>query len=382
MTFEKIRQIRTRLKALDAERSELERALILLEQKQDRNVSGKMFAADPTTPTISASSSSDAKLALFRQLFAGRTDVFPRRWDNNKTGRSGYSPACANEWAKGICGKPRVKCGECAHQAFLPVTDDMLASHLQGKDRKARSGGSFVAGVYPLLADGTCWFVAADFDKQNWAEDARAYLETCHRKNLPAALERSRSGKGGHVWIFSAPVPARIARQLGAAIITETMERRPEIGFASYDRLFPSQDTMPLGGFGNLIALPLQRGPREHGNSVFVDENLRPYDDQWAFLSSLPRLAPELAAEIAAEAEQRGAVLSVRMPVEDENAAKPWLMPASHGRRSERIEEPLPGEVHVVAADQLYIDRSELPPAMVARLIRLAAFQNPEFYRA
>lgn len=200
MTFEKIQQIRTRLQALDAERLELECALRLLEEEQGRNVSDKMLTTySPAKPTITASSSSDSKLALFRQLFSGRADVFPRRWDNNKTGRSGYSPACANEWAKGICDKPRVKCGECAHQAFLPVTDDVLASHLQGKDRKARSGGSFVAGVYPLLADGTCWFVAADFDKQNWVEDARAYLETCRRKNLPAALERSRSGKGGHV---------------------------------------------------------------------------------------------------------------------------------------------------------------------------------------
>ncbi len=383
MTFEKIQQIRARLEALDAERLELERALRLLGE-QGRKVSDNTLPTYlSTTPTISASSSSEAKIGLFRRLFAGRADVYPRRWDNNKTGRSGYSPACANEWAKGICGKPRVKCGECAHQAFLPVADDVIASHLRGKDRKVRSQDPFVAGVYPLLADGTFWFVAGDFDKQNWAEDALAYMETCRRKNLPAALERSRSGNGGHVWIFfSAPISARIARQLGAAILTETMERRPEIGFASYDRLFPSQDTMPLGGFGNLIALPLQRGPRGHGNSVFVGQDLRAYDDQWAFLSSLPRLAPELAAKVAGEAEQRGTVLGVRMPVEDENADKPWLMPASRGHRSERVEGTLPDAVHIVAADQLYIDRSELPPDMVARLIRLAAFQNPEFYRA
>ena len=150
-----------------------------------------------------------------------------------------------------------------------------------------RFGGAFVAGVYPMLPDETCWFLAADFDKESWAADALAMVETCQAKGVPAALERSRSGNGGHVWIFfSEPVPARTARQLGAAIMTETMERRPEIGFASYDRFFPSQDTMPVGGFGNLIALPLQRRAREHGNSVFIDEDLRPYDDQWAFLSS------------------------------------------------------------------------------------------------
>ena len=138
-----------------------------------------------------------------------------------------------------------------------------------------------------MLPDETCWFLAADFDKESWAADAAAMVETCKAKGVPAALERSRSGNGAHVWIFfSEPVPARAARQLGAAIMTETMERRPEIGFASYDRFFPSQDTMPVGGFGNLIALPLQRRAREHGNSVFIDEALRPYDDQWAFLSS------------------------------------------------------------------------------------------------
>ncbi len=113
-------------------------------------------------------------------------------------------------------------------------------------------------GVYPLLQDDTCWFLAADFDGESWADDARAYLETCRARNVPAALERSRSGQGGHAWIFfSQPVPAREARQLGSALMTETMERRPEIGFASYDRFFPNQDSMAAGGFGNLIALPL-----------------------------------------------------------------------------------------------------------------------------
>jgi len=223
-------------------------------------------------------------VALFRRLFVGRPDIVPVRWENRKTGRSGYAPACANEWAKGICGKPQVKCGECPHQAFIPASDEIIEKHLRGSDSLRPSGGDFVAGVYPLLPDETCWFLAADFDKESWAADASAMIDTCHVKGVPAALERSRSGNGGHVWIFfSEPIAARTARQLGAAILTETMERRPEIGFASYDRFFPSQDTMPIGGFGNLIALPLQRRARDHGNSVFIDRDLRPYDDQWAF---------------------------------------------------------------------------------------------------
>ena len=191
-------------------------------------------------PTVTTASSSTDKVALFRRLFAGRPDVFPVRWENRKTAKSGYAPACANEWVRGICGKPQVKCGECPHQAFIPVSDDIIEKHLRGGDNLRPSAGDFVAGVYPLLPDETCWFLAADFDKESWAADALAMLETCRAKGVPAALERSRSGNGGHVWIFfSEPIPARTARQLGAAIMTETMERRPEIGFASYDRFFP-----------------------------------------------------------------------------------------------------------------------------------------------
>ena len=322
-------------------------------------------------------------MALFRRLFAGRPDVFPVRWENRKTAKSGYAPACCNEWVRGICGKPQVKCGECPHQAFIPVTDDIIEKHLRGGDGARPSGGDFVAGVYPLLPDETCWFLAADFDEENWAADSLAMLETCRAKGVPAALERSRSGNGGHVWIFfSEPVPARTARQLGAAMLTETMERRPEIGFASYDRFFPSQDTMPVGGFGNLIALPLQRRARELGNSVFIDQDLRPYDDQWAFLAAMPRLSANAAAEIVGDAEMRGRVLGVRMPVEDEDADEPWRMTPSRRPKASPIGIPLPSKITIVVADQLYIDRTDLPSAMTARLIRLAAFQNPEFYRA
>ena len=311
-----IASIQRRLAELGEERHALETRLKELGQL----AAAPAIVSEPQG--LTAVSPAVAKVALFRDLFAGRTDVFPVRWENARAERAGYAPACANEWVTGICGKPRVKCGECPNQAFIPVSDEVIECHLRGEDQvrphNSRSR-DFVVGVYPLLPDETCRFLAADFDGESWVHDAVAYLETCRIRGVSAALERSRSGKGGHVWIFFAePIPAREARQLGAMLITATMERRPEIGFASYDRLFPSQDTMPAGGFGNLIALPLQRQAREQGNSLFVDDDLHPFKDQWAFLSSLRRMDRATLVALLIEAEARGpGVLGVRMPAED-----------------------------------------------------------------
>jgi hypothetical protein len=224
-------------------------------------------------------SSPEAKIALFRSLFRGRDDIYAHRFESRKTGKAGYSPVCGNEWIRGICEKPRIKCADCPRQRFLPITDDVIRWHLSGQDG---SGREFVMGVYPMLLDESCFFLAVDFDKTDWREDVKAFLETCERMHLAAALERSRSGNGGHIWIFfSEPVPANLARKLGAHVLTETMERRPDVGLDSYDRFFPNQDTLPQGGFGNLIALPLQKRPRDLGNSVFLDEQFAPHRDQW-----------------------------------------------------------------------------------------------------
>ena len=241
------------------------------------------------------------KVALFRSLFRGREDIYPKFWSNARTGRKGYAPACANEWVHGVCEKPRVKCGECPHQAFLPVEDQVILDHLQGRH---------VVGVYPLLTDETCWFLAADFDKTSWADDVAAFVETCRQTDLPAAVERSRSGNGAHVWFFfAAPVAAATARKMGCYLITETMARRHQLSMESYDRLFPNQDTLPRGGFGNLIALPLQHGPRQMGNTVFVDDRSVPHPDQWKFLSGLRRLEPATVDGIAREATRKGLVV-------------------------------------------------------------------------
>jgi superfamily II DNA or RNA helicase/very-short-patch-repair endonuclease len=324
----------------------------------------------------------EVKIALFRSLFRGRDDVYPRRFENRKTGKSGYSPVCANEWLRGICEKPRIKCADCPHQRFLPVTDVVVRWHLSGLDDR---GCDFVMGMYPMLLDETCFFLAADFDKKTWTEDARAILETCERLHLPAALERSRSGNGGHVWIFfEETVPASLARKLGAHILTETMEHRPDIGLDSYDRFFPNQDTMPQGGFGNLIALPLQKRPREAGNSVFLDEELNPHDDQWKFLSSIRRMPRLEVEEIVRRAEVKGHVVGVCFVEQGEDGADDslWTAPWSRRRAEAPIIGSLPGTVELVLGNEIFIAKETLSPQLRNHLIRLAAFQNPEFYRA
>ena len=313
--------------------------------------------------------SASEKVALFRRLFRGRTDVYPLRWDSAE-GRSGYSPVCGNEWKSGVCNKSRIKCGVCDHRLLLPVTDQVMYDHLAGQH---------TVGVYPLLADDSCCFLAVDFDKVDWREDARALMQSCHELKIPAALEISRSGNGAHIWIFfSDPVPAREARQLGAALISHTCNRTRQLLLSSYDRLFPNQDTLPKGGFGNLIALPLQKQPRERGCSVFVDESYIPYPDQWAFLASITPM-PRFELENAILRVTGGKhTLDVAF-VAEEDERKPWQGPTPV---SNRISGPLPESLKLVLANQVFIAKADLPQQLTNRLLRLAAFQNPEFYKA
>jgi superfamily II DNA or RNA helicase len=325
-------------------------------------------APAPTTPA--------GKVALFRALFRGREDVFPTRFVSKKTGKQGYAPACRNKFVKGVCELPKVKCGECTNQAFIPFDDAAVVGHLTGRH---------VMGVYPLLEDETCWFLAVDFDKSTWTEDVSAFAETCRRVGLPAAVERSRSGNGAHVWFFfSSPVPATTARKMGCYLLTETMSRRHQLSMSSYDRLFPSQDIMPRGGFGNLIALPLQHEPRKDGNSVFLDENLQPLADeqQWAYLASVSRIEPTAVETIAREATRQGSVVGVRMAeVADEEDATPWARLPSRKPSPLVLTEPLPPVVRAVLAQKLFVEKEGLPSPLINQIKRLAAFQNPEFYK-
>ncbi len=322
-------------------------------------------AVEPSSDLIATSSLTvEKKVALFRRLFQGRTDVYPIRWES-RAGRSGYTPACGNEWKVGICEKPRIKCAECTRRQLIPVTDQTIYDHL---------AGHHTIGVYPLLEDDSCHLIAVDFDKADWREDAQAFVQSCRELDVPVALEISRSGNGAHAWIFfSRRVAARDARQLGTALISHTCARKRQLELASYDRLFPNQDTLP-----NLIALPLQRSARERGASIFVDDELQPIPDQWAYLASIKRMEPHDIEPVIMRATSGSHPLDVTF-VTDEDLREPWKRPV---RMEQRLSGPMPESLMVTFSDLLYFEKAQLPQALANRLIRLAAFQNPEFYQA
>jgi superfamily II DNA or RNA helicase len=314
--------------------------------------------------------STSEKVALFRRLFRGRTDVYPIRWESKTTGKGGYAPACANEWRSGICGKPRIKCGDCNNRLLIPLSDAVIYSHL---------AGDHTIGVYPLLEDDTCHFLAVDFDEAEWRDDARAFVQSCDEIGVPVALEISRSGNGAHAWVFFAGrVSARDARRLGTAIISHTCSRTRQLKLASYDRLFPNQDTMPKGGFGNLIALPLQKRPRDSGCSVFVDADLRPHPDQWAYLASIEPMAPHDIEPIILRSTGGTHPLDVTF-IDDEELATPWKRATAPAKK---LPGKMPESLAVTLANLIYFEKAQLPQTLANRLIRLAAFQNPEFYKA
>jgi superfamily II DNA or RNA helicase len=385
---EQRRQSRQRLDDIEGQKCRLNQRLIEIEERRrqsEERLASLRTELDgiatahrspgnlPAVTTGSPPRNTAEKLDLFRRLFRGRTDVFAKFWSNPRTGKSGFAPACFNEWVHEVCKKPAVRCGECPNRSFIPLDDRVILDHMLGRH---------TIGVYPLLANETCWFLAADFDKQSWREDIAAFLETCRMHDLEPSVERSRSGKGGHVWFFfSSPVKAGAARAMGCWLITETMARRHQLGMESYDRLFPNQDTMPEGGFGNLIALPFQNGPRQKGNTIFVDDGFKPYTGQWDYLASVRRIDPRTIAKIAREAKRRGNVIGRLSCGEGEETDSVQTCFLSGEKQEETGTAPIPNEIHAIFAERIYIRKEGLPPALLNRMKRLAAFQNPEFYR-
>ena len=356
---QKIRQLEDECSRLRAENTRLR---ALTEQDKPKPAEAILSQAE-SSGGLDQFSSPAEKIALFRSLFRGREDVYPVRWQNSE-GKAGYAPTCKKS--------QRWKAKE--DRQYFPVSDDVVRQHLSGK---------IIMGIYPVLPDDRCWFLAVDFDKKTWRQDCTSFLESCEALGIPAALECSRSGNGGHVWIFFAePVTANLARRLGAVLLTHCMEARPELGLDSYDRFFPSQDTLPKGGFGNLIALPLQKYPRQHGGSVFLDRNLEPYEDQWKYLGQISRIGTRQLEKVVSKAESMGDLLGVRRSFDaDTGNETPWELKPSETFCAEPINGKLPDQVTVTKSNQLFVEKKDLPPAMINRIIRLAAFHNPEFYK-
>lgn len=326
----------------------------------------------PFNTEINNMSEPNEKIKLFMSLFKGRADVLAKRWVSQKTGKAGYSPYCLNEWKQGLCRKPKGNCNGCPIKDYAQLDEKIIDMHLRGLDNK---GNAFVAGIYPLCLEETCWFLAIDFDKGEWQKEITVLREVCSEFNIPLAIERSRSGNGAHAWFFfESAISAMQARKLGSALITYCMTKRHEIPFESYDRLFPNQDTMPKGGFGNLIALPLQKAARNDNNSVFIDNNFEPIDDQWAFLDSVKKLSED-EVEIYTYKLCSGNELGI-LKKDDEEPQKPW-----ETIRIKLSKDDFPSLIHITKANMLYVLKLGISQRALNHLKRLAAFKNPEFYK-
>ncbi len=245
-----------------------------------------------------------------------------------------------------------------------------IDAHLRGRQ-------NLVAGIYPMLSNETCWFLAIDFDDDGWQKDVTTLRDVCSLFGVPVAVERSRSGNGAHAWfLFENPVQASLARKFGSALLTYAMSKRHELTFKSYDRFFPNQDTMPKGGFGNLIALPLQKIARRNNNSVFIDDDFLPIEDQWAFLSSIQRLSEKDLVELTSKLCPGNELGTLK--IDDKKTIKPW----ENTKKLEVSKNDFPKKVEVVKANMLFIPKTGFSPKALNHLKRLAAFKNPEFYKA
>ncbi|WP_018404697.1 TOTE conflict system archaeo-eukaryotic primase domain-containing protein [Marinobacter gelidimuriae] len=341
------------LAAIELKLSEIEKKkAALLSRKKELHQAARRSTLSHLTPA--------QKVELFRTLFRGRQDIYAIRWQGSG-GRSGYAVACENEWAPGICQKPKIKCGECPHRKFKPLDFNAVYDHLSGKH---------TAGLYPLLPDSSCYLLAVDFDKDDWRADVRALAEACRGEAIPYLVEVSRSGAGAHLWIFfPEAVSAFSARALGFKLLDKAMELYPGLSFDSYDRLFPNQDTMPDGGFGNLIALPLQHEARNRGCTVFVDDELTPYADQWTLLSEQKTLSLAQLREMVGKGPDSDLTAEVSLPWEQS-------LPVEAG-----IITGCPERITLILANHIYMKLSDIPGTLATRIKRMASFANPVFFK-
>lgn len=338
---------------------------------------GKSFAERAQTEGIvtSASPARD-KLELFRNLFTGRKDVHAHGY-RRKDGGIGYTPACANEWKPGICPKAnhhRIKCAECRSRTFLELNDAAIIAHFKGSDDRLRD----VIGQYVLDKDCNTNVLVIDFDKADWKEATNAIRLVVKNHGINAAVERSRSGNGAHIWFFFLePINAKTARDFGSCLIAEAAALNKTITFEAFDRMIPAQSTIPEGGFGNLIALPFQGKAQREGNSVFVDERFEPFPDQWLYLSQIQLISRATVDRLIEDTKNKplGIATAAATNKTRRNVQKPR-------KRLPLTPRDFPSNLLVTQADMLYIPEKSLSPAAQMEIRRLATFANPEFFRA
>jgi superfamily II DNA or RNA helicase len=336
------------LETLRADNMRLRRILKLTEeQARAADPDQATLTGAPATPVHMGSTPED-KVWFYVDLFRCRSDVYALRWENRRDGRSGWMPAIRGYWRKGM---------NRAQAPYLPLTPDVIGQHLRGEVH---------IGLYPLGDDDTCWWVAADFDKEAAMLDALAFMKAARAHKIPAALEVSQSGRGAHVWIFFAQATsAAVARRIATSLLGEAFQLRGSMHLSSYDRLFPSQDIHTGRGMGNLIAAPLNGTRRQHGTTLFLDPaTLEPFEDQWAYLSSIARLSPNEVAALSRELpdpEIGHRVRRLQLPTSSKIVPRPAAI------------------IRATFASRITLTANDLGPAMISAVKHAASIRNPEF---
>lgn len=297
-------------------------------------------------------------VALYKSLFKGRTDIFANRYFNKKQQKYVYAPVY--QWQQDA-GSSMIKVDDKGNRLYEKFEDKFLANHLNGQK---------FLGTYPILKDDTCYFLALDFDKNEWQAAAKAIAKVSKEHGLIALIEKSQSGQGAHVWFFfDEALSCKLARRLGTLLLTQAMTVEPSISFSCFDRMFPSQDTLPKKGFGNLIALPLQGNRVLEGKSVFLDENLNPYENQWDYLASVIKYSRKKVESTINQLDDES-----NLHYYKEEQLKPFDLLA------ETPEEMLDSLV-VHESNVLTMEKRELTKKAILKLKGLSSFHNPEFYQ-